>query len=51
MDQNLYNYSWLYTCGFCCLYPLAFHFGIVWFAKWFSRIDWQNIRLPWRKEQ
>lgn len=44
------GYSWLYTCGFCCLYPILVHFGIVWAMKQYTRIDWNNIRFPWRKE-
>lgn len=42
------GYSWLYTCGFCCLYPLLVHFGIVWLVAKYHSIDWSNVRLPWR---
>lgn len=44
------GYSWLYTCGFCCLYPVIGHLVIVWAMKQYTRIDWNNIRFPWRKE-
>jgi len=45
------NYSYLYTLAFCCLYPIAFHLGILWLARYARRIDWTNIRFPWRREQ
>ena len=43
------NYSYLYTCSICCVYPILVHLGIVWLTKYASRIDWQNIRFPWRR--
>lgn len=45
------NYSYLYTLAFCCLYPILFHLAIVWLTKYAKRIDWSNIRLPWRRNQ
>lgn len=45
------GYSWLYTCGFCCLYPIVGYLLITWLVKQWSRIDWNKFRFPWSRYQ
>lgn len=45
-----YENSWIITCGLCCIWPLAFHLGALWISKRAKLIDWENVRLPWRKQ-
>lgn len=46
-----YENSWFITlCFFSCIYPILFYVVVRWIANRAKRIDWQNFRLPWRKQ-
>lgn len=42
--------EWFIPVAVCCLWPLLVHFGIGWIMPRLARIDWQAMRLPWRKQ-
>jgi hypothetical protein len=44
------NGSCLLAFTVLCLWPVAVHLLITWFTTGAKRIDWSQIRLPWRKQ-
>jgi hypothetical protein len=48
MNDN--SFSWLVTCGVCCVYPILVNVIGAWLWKRIKFMDWQGIRLPWRKD-
>jgi hypothetical protein len=45
-----YSGVWL-TLFLCCGWPLIVHFALLYGVQWINRRDWQNLKLPWRKDQ
>lgn len=43
-----YDNSWIYVCGFCCVYPIIGWALINFVIHRARQIDWTHIRLPWR---